>query len=119
MYKINLPPDDAKVFEVKGATVDFAKYRVNSIEYISFNTSDRGAPEPMQNALLGLNFIEDENIRLVMISHRRPEGLLTKLNGMFEYIEETLSSEDIAIEFYVSNKKRVTDLSKIDNSCNG
>jgi len=119
MNKINLPPLNATLLKVKGSTVDFLRYMINDIEYISFNTSNRGAPEPMQNALLGLRFITDNNTRLVMINHKRPEGLFAKLEGRFEYIEETLDSEDIVIEFFISNNTIVTDLNNIDNNCNG
>jgi len=119
MHKINLPPNDATLLEVKGSSVDFLRYIINDIEYISFNTSDRGAPEPMQNALLGLRLITNSKTRLIMINHRKPEGLLAKLEGRFDYIERTTGSGDVVIEFFLSNNKIATDLNNIDNSCNG
>jgi len=120
MYKINFSPnDDATLLEVKGSTVNFLRYIVNDIEYISFDTSDRGAPEPMQNALLGLRLITNSKTRLIMINHRRPEGLLAKLDGKFDYIEKTTDSGDVVIEFFLSNNKTITDLNNIDNNCNG
>jgi len=119
MNKINLPQHDAKLFKVKGSTVDFVRYSIDEIEYISFDTSDRGAPEPMQNALIGLNLINNTKTRLVMINHRKPEGLLSKLEGKFQYIEQILDSKDIAIEFFLSDEKKVADLKSIDSNCSG
>jgi len=119
MNRINLPQQDAILFKVKGSTVNFVKYSIDEIDYISFNTSDRGAPEPMQNAIIGLKLINNTKTRLVMINHRRPEGLLAKLDGRFQYIEEILDSKDIAIEFFLSDEEKVTDLNNIDSNCSG
>jgi len=119
MQKITLPTTNAHVIEVKGSTVDFLEYKVGKIKYISFDTSDRGAPEPMQNALLGLSLITDNKTRLVMINHRVPEGLLKRLTSKFEYIQENLDDKSIAIEFFVTGNEKIKGIENIDNRCSG
>ncbi len=41
--------------EVAGATVDFFTYKMGETQYFEFDTSKCGPPEPMVNAMAGLN----------------------------------------------------------------
>jgi len=117
--QIHLPPPNAEILNVEGTTVDFVRYVIADIEYISFDSSDRGAPEPMVNALLGLRFIIDDKKRLVMINHSVPHGLFSRLEERFEFNTQELEDGSFVIEFFTRIKRKADDLEGIDNHCAG
>ncbi len=80
-------PADAKEFQPEGATVPFYEYKVGEGRVIEFDTSECGPPEPMVNAMIALKYI-DPNTAVVMVNHKKPMGLLGK-------IEENYNIEDI------------------------
>ncbi|MFA7083233.1 MAG: hypothetical protein WC141_01740 [Arcobacteraceae bacterium] len=86
---MSLLPDDAKKIEVAGSTVDFFEYTKENITYFFFDSSMTGPPEPMVNAMAGLRLLDATNKKLVMINHKTPGGLFTKIGDAFGFeIEE-------------------------------
>ena len=103
--------------EVLGATVDFFKFIENGLTTYQFDTSMCGPPDPMVNAMLGLQLL-DENSQLIMINHHLPGGLFPKIDNDFNY--ETDSTKDGKIKVIFTKKvnaKNSTDFTQ--NSCNG
>ena len=76
--------DDAQEFNAEGATVPFYKYTIDNIEYIEFDTSRCGPPEPMVNAMTALSFLKDSGTKVVMINHKNPGGLINKIGENFD-----------------------------------
>ena len=72
---MSLIPNNASKIEVAGATVDFFKLEKDGQSTYFFDTSKCGPPDPMVNAMCGLNLIKDTNSKLVMINHKAPGGL--------------------------------------------
>lgn len=93
---------DIKQFRTKidlpGSTVDFFEYKQDGITYFYFDTSMCRPPDPMVNALLGLELLDNENKKLIMINHTIPNALFARLNPniSFEVSEE---DNQIKIEF--------------------
>ncbi|PLY08856.1 MAG: hypothetical protein C0625_01455 [Arcobacter sp.] len=112
MYKL---PNEAKKISLEGSTVDFFEYIKNNIKYYYFDTSLTSPPDPMVNAMIGLQLLDNENKRLIMINHSIPNALFTRVSTNFEYeIEET--SGTIKIEFkYKTSSILETDFS--NNKC--
>ena len=107
MEKINL----------EGATVDFYKEIVDGLTIYSFDTSRCGPPDPMVNAMVGLQLLDD-NSCLVMINHKSPGGLFPKIENDFDFTEETTEDGKAKITFKKrSNGTNTTDFSQ--NSCSG
>lgn len=106
-------PAKATQIEVEGATVPFFK---DETAYY-FDSSLTGPPEPMVNAMLGLQLI-DENMKLVMINHKPPMGLFPKIKDSFEYEVIELENDTVTVTF---TKKANTnmDLKNADTSCGG
>ena len=57
---MQLLPADAKKIEIEGATVDFYTFIQDGTTNYYFDTSECGPPEPMVNAMAGLQLL-DEN----------------------------------------------------------
>ena len=103
--------------EMNGATVPFFKEDIDGITYYSFDTSATPPPEPMVNAMLGLQLL-DASSKLIMINHKSPGGLFSKVEAEFDYEVEEL--EDGRVKVLFSKKQNAngqTDFSK--NSCSG
>lgn len=103
--------------EVSGATVDFFKSIENGLTTYTFDTSKCGPPDPMVNAMLGLQLLDDKS-QLVMINHHSPGGLYPKIQAEFDY--EIGATEDGEIKITFTKKAGVensTDFTQ--NSCNG
>ena len=52
---------DMTKIEVLDASVDFYKYEENSLTYYFFDSSLTTPPDPMVNALLGLQLLDNKN----------------------------------------------------------
>lgn len=70
--------------EIKGSTVDFFKTVENGLTTYQFDTSRCGPPEPMINAMLGLQLLDD-NSQLIMINHKPPMGLFPKVEANYDF----------------------------------
>ena len=103
--------------EVQGATVDFFKSIEDGLTTYTFDTSKCGPPDPMVNAMLGLQLLDDKS-QLVMINHHSPGGLFPKIQAEFDYVQHTSEDGQLKIVFTrKANAKASTDFSQ--NSCNG
>lgn len=103
--------------EVNGSSVDFFEYLEDGIKYYYFDTSMTPPPEPMVNAMAGLQLLKD-NEKLVMINHKSPAGLFPKITDNFSFIEESLDNGKVKVIF--SKKTDIssnTDFTK--TSCGG
>ncbi len=106
------------LLEVENATVPFYHYCHDGIEYIEFDTSMCVPPEPMLNAMLALEKLVSSNIKVIMVNHRSPVGLLAKV-GYF-YTIETQELEDGKIKLTFSYKEGFTnDVDLSQKSCAG
>ncbi len=115
---MNNLPQDATQITVDGSTVDFYTYMKNNNTYYQFDTSMTGPPEPMVNAMAGLNLIDGSDKKLVMINHKSPGGLLAKIGENYDIEEEAIDSGKVKLTFsYKSGASETADLS--DNSCGG
>ncbi|ABK82844.1 hypothetical protein CSG_2050 [Campylobacter fetus subsp. venerealis str. 84-112] len=82
-----------------GASLDFYKKTENQTELIGFDSSRCIPPEPMVNAVIALNFIKDKNIKVVMINHKFPAGLIPKIEDKFDYTSESLEDGNVRLIF--------------------
>jgi hypothetical protein len=114
---MELLPKEAQKIEVENATVDFYKYIKDDITYYYFNTSMFGPPEPMVNAMIGLQLL-DQNSKLIMINHKPPMGLFPKIQENYSYNMEELENGNHKITFIAkANIKSKIDFSQ--NTCTG
>ncbi|MDD5202496.1 MAG: hypothetical protein PHH41_05075 [Sulfurimonas sp.] len=103
--------------EIQGSTVPFFKEVIDTITYYTFDTSATPPPEPMINAMLGLQLL-DANSKLIMINHKSPGGLFPKIEAEFDY--EVTDLDDGRVQVIFSKKQNAastTDFSQ--NSCKG
>jgi len=113
---MNYLPQDATKITVDGSTVDFYTYKKENSTYYQFDTSMTGPPEPMVNAMAGLNLIDGPDKKLVMINHKSPGGLLAKIGENYNIEEEPLDGGKVCLTFtYKEGATESADLS--DNSC--
>ncbi len=111
----NLPQDATKI-SVEGSTVDFYTYMNENNTYYQFDTSMTGPPEPMVNAMAGLNLIDGADKKLVMINHKSPGGLIAKISENYDIAEEAIDGGKVKLIFsYRSGASEAANLS--DNSC--
>ena len=111
-------PSDAKKIEVAGATVDFFEYIQDGLTHYYFDTSECGPPEPMVNAMSGLQLLDSEDKRLVMINHKTPGGLFPKIEQNFEFEVTPLDDGRSQVIFkYKDGTSMNTDFS--NNKCSG
>ena len=105
--------------EVPGATVPFYTYTIGDTQYFEFDTSMKGPPEPMVNAMSGLKMVTDAHKRVAMINHKKPMGLLDKIGENFDLLEEeTLPDGKVKLIFgYKAGASEEADLD--DSDCNG
>ena len=81
---MNTLPHNAHETEVEGATVPFYTYEEDGVNYLYFDSSKTGHPEPMVNAMAGLKALQ-EGQKLVMINHKAPMGLFPKIESEYDY----------------------------------
>lgn len=110
-------PSDAKKIEVEGATVDFFTFIQDGIEYYYFDTSLYGPPEPMINAMVGLQLINNTDKKLIMINHQAPNGLFTKVDMNFDFDISQLEDNVKIVFSHKIGSAAQTDFTQ--NSCGG
>ena len=105
---MQLLPEDAKKIEIDGSTVEFYEYQEDGLTNYYFDTSDRGAPEPMVNAMAGLQLL-DGNKKLIMINHKPPMGLFPRIqqNYNYEIIELSDGRHKVIFTFKEGSKPNV------------
>ncbi len=103
---------------VDGATVEFFKYEKDGKSYYEFDSSTCEPPGPMVNAMSGLKLIDSADKRLVMINHKKPMGLLPKIENDFEWDEESLSDGKVKLTFKLKGKE-ATNTDFNDSKCSG
>ena len=106
-------PQNAKQIEVNGATVPFFEDE----EAYYFDSSLTGPPEPMVNAMVGLQLLDDRH-KLVMINHKAPMGLFPKIQDAFKYEIVELSNDTVEVTFIKKTNTSI-DLKNTDTSCQG
>ena len=114
---MNLIPDMAEQVEVNGATVPFHKYEEDGVVVYQFDSSKSGHPEPMINAMTGLQLISG-NERLVMINSKAPMGLFPKIENDFSFSVQELEDGRFKINFSRKNGA-VTNTNFADQGCSG
>ena len=107
-----------EALEVNGATVPFFTYKLEDTQYIEFDTSKCGPPDPMVNAMAGLKLIDSADKKLVMINHKSPGGLLAKIGENYDIVEEKL--EDGRVKLIFSYKEKESEEANLnDTACEG
>ena len=102
---------------VDGATVPFYTYKLGETQFVEFDTSKCGPPEPMVNAMAGLKLV-NENTKLAMINHKKPGGLLSKIGENYDIENEKLEDGRVKVIFsYKAGESEKANLS--ENSCAG
>lgn len=95
---MSLIPENAQEIEVNGATIPFHKYDKDGVVVYQFDSSTCGHPEPMVNAMSGLQMLTD-NEALVMINSKAPMGLFPKIEADFNFNVEDLEGGKCKITF--------------------
>jgi uncharacterized protein (DUF2249 family) len=114
---MNLVPSNAEQIEVNGATVPFHKYEDNGVTFLQFDSSKSGHPEPMINAMSGLQALA-QGEKLVMINSKPPAGLFPKIEADFNFEVEHLEDGRAKIIFARRGEDdAATDFA--DTSCGG
>jgi hypothetical protein len=114
---MQLLPSDAQKVEIAGSTVDFYKFIQDGTTNYYFDTSECGPPEPMLNAMAGLQLL-DENSKLIMINHKPPMGLFPKIQKNYNYSIEEIDGGKHSVTFTFKNGTNPqTDFSQ--NTCAG
>jgi len=109
---------EKKEIEVEGATVPFYQYEQDGNIYYEFDSSMCEPPGPMVNAMSGLKLLDAPNKRVVMINHKKPMGLLPKIEGDFEWDEQELDDGKIKLIFRLKGES--ADKTDFDDSkCSG
>lgn len=113
---MSLIPNNASKIEVTGATVDFYKVEKDGENTYYFDTSKCGPPDPMVNAVCGLKLIKGTDNKLVMINHKAPGGLFSKLGDDVSY-ETQEAPEGLVKIVFTSNGSSgaATDLENISH----
>lgn len=91
---------------VENTTVPFFTYTHDGIEYIEFDTSTCVPPEPMVNAMVALELLVTPQIKVVMINHRSPVGLLAKIGSFYDI--ETIELGEGKLKLIFSYKQGAT-----------
>jgi len=114
---MSLIPQNATKIEINGATVPFYKYEDNGVSFLQFDSSKSGHPEPMINAMTGLQTIQNDE-RLVMINSKAPMGLFPKIENDFSFEVQELDGGLFKITF-ARKGKDATNTNFNDNGCSG
>ncbi len=110
-------PQDAKKMALEDSSVEFYNFIINELEYFYFDTSLCSAPEPMVNALLGLQLLKNKTQRLIMVNHQAPGGLFPRIAEDFTYDILTLDTGVQVIFALKDELSKNTDFT--NNSCAG
>jgi len=114
---MSLIPQNAKEIELNGATVPFYTYENDGVSYLQFDSSKCGHPEPMVNAMVGLQTIKD-NETLVMINSKAPMGLFPKVENDFNFEVEDLEGGLVKVLF-TKKSSEASSTNFSDTACNG
>lgn len=102
---------------VKGASVDFYKEIRDGINYYIFDSSELGPPEPMVNAMAGLQMLKEGEV-LEMINHSAPAVLFSRVEKEFDH--EVLPHVDEKVRILFRRKKGVKSTTDFTNTrCGG
>ncbi len=93
-------PHNAVQIEVMGATVPFYTYEEEGVIVYQFDSSKSGHPEPMINAMAGLQTIK-KNEKLVMINSKAPMGLFPKIETDFNFEVQNLEDGMVKVTFTI------------------
>ena len=114
---MNNLPTNAEQIEIEGTTVPFFKYEENGVFFLEFDSSKCGHPDPMINAMLGLQSIQN-NEKLVMINSKPPMGLFPKIENDFNFKIDELENGNAKVTFSKRTKSNAkTDFK--DTGCCG
>jgi hypothetical protein len=114
---MNLIPEGAIQTEITGATVPFYRYEIDGQKYLQFDSSLCGHPEPMINAMSGLQNLADDE-KLIMINSKAPMGLFPKIEADFSNEVEELSDSKFKITF-TKKSASSNNTNFNDTACNG
>jgi len=102
--------------EVEGANVPFFTYMQGEDQIIEFDTSKCGPPDPMVNAMAGLKLLDAPNKKVVMINHKKPGGLISKIGENYNIIIDNMEDGRVKLTFsYKEGESEKANLS--DNTC--
>ncbi|MCW8894898.1 MAG: hypothetical protein OQK48_06760 [Sulfurimonas sp.] len=113
---MSLIPSEASKVEVAGATVDFFELKKDGESTYYFDTSKCGPPDPMVNAMSGLRLIKGTNNKLVMINHKTPGGLFSKLEDDISHEAQEVDGGLVKITF-TSNNSSAANTDFEQNAC--
>ena len=113
---MSLIPENAVEVEISGATVPFYRFEDNGVMFLQFDSSKAGHPEPMVNAMSGLQSIEGDE-KLIMLNSKAPMGLFPKIENEFSFVVIELDDNRVKVIFSKRDNNSTTDFSDI--SCNG
>lgn len=113
MSQESLWPQDAKEIHIENTTVPFVSFTEGEIEYIGFDTSSCIPPEPMVNAMVALEKLTNPQIKIIMINHRSPVGLLAKIQSFYDIDVSELEGGKLKLVFsYKEGASEQADLSQ-------
>ena len=102
--------------EVLEANVPFFTYTLGEDQIFEFDTSKCGPPDPMVNAMAGLKLLDAPNKKVVMINHKKPAGLISKIGENYNIETENMEDGRVKLIFsYKSGESEKADLNQ--NSC--
>ena len=102
--------------EVEGANVPFFTYAMGEDQIIEFDTSKCGPPDPMVNAMAGLKLLDAPNKKVIMINHKKPGGLISKVAENYDIEYEDMEGGRVKLIFsYKVGESEKADLS--ENTC--
>ena len=90
---------DKEPFSVTGATLAFYRYEADGLVYYEFDATECEPPEPMVNALRGLQLLDTSDKRLLMINMQEPEGLYLRIADAFAWEVSPRENGDVEIVF--------------------
>jgi len=88
-----------QLIEVPFSTLDFYKYEKDGLVYYEFDARECNPPEPMVNAMSGLQMLKNKNERLIGFFFHEPFPLYQKISINFEYESKEIESGDYKVIF--------------------
>lgn len=105
-------------FSVENATLDFYKFSENGVNFIGFDSTKSVPPEPMINALTALNLVKDSSVKVVMINHKFPAGLIPKVEPFFDIDTQNLDDGAVKLTFSLKPNANLSNFNAND-TCHG
>ncbi len=113
---MTLVPKDAKELKIENSTVNFYEFIQNGSKTYYFDSSECVPPEPMINAMLGLQLLKHKDDTLIMINHTAPNGLFPKIQSNYNFEILNIDNGKVEVTFhYKLGTAASTDFS--DNTC--